>query len=652
MAYYPDVHPGDDVENSAERENDIRHLLNNSNGFRDGFNRAKLNSVRIPVWNLTPYTINAGALVYVVVTSDMCGDAFPVAPLNYNPYDPQFLYDDAPFGVLEKTLKAKDTGSLVLSGTVEVSITAGTSGNFAKPVPTGGFERGREGFRILHLNSAGTSAFILVGDYRMPDYQAGSGIDHAQLSGGTISTNLVQGNGILIAPVTGSTNGELSITSNISGGTDISVTGGTNGTPFVISYTGSGGGGSEFYVPAYNKLSLSGLPENSYGHATTFIVRVKAGTVGFWDEGGGAACVYTDITGSTSYTLTNKQDYVAKADGYLRISVYDDGSTPGECLSFYSPTGGVPIYKYGFMVSGIDATVSGGTAFVGLTGGTGSVRFVGENNITIYGNTNGEIVIKGSTPSITSEYSSQVGTIALKLTNGGGVVYLVPGTNVTITQVYANTYAINATGGTSGGGGIPFPDYAALTTSSSSGTVISGGTTFTATSDGWLRISIRNDSNLSDGCFRLVLNGADIGFYQYRTNSPGITRFVYIPSGTTVQYSTSSSSTFVKFAPGIGGSGLPAPIYTAMTGSGGTTFNKSTTYSIPENGWIRISIRNDSGLSDGCFRLYIDGADIGFYQYRTNSCGVTDFIPIQAGSEFRYETSSESTLVKYDHAIS
>ena len=108
----------------------------------------------------------------------------------------------------------------------------------------------------------------------------------------------------------------------------------------------------------------------------------------------------------------------------------------------------------------------------------------------------------------------------------------------------------------------------------------------------------------------------------------------------------------MKFAPGIGGSGLPAPIYTAMTGSGGTTFNKSTTYSIPENGWIRISIRNDSGLSDGCFRLYIDGADIGFYQYRTNSCGVTDFIPIQAGSEFRYETSSESTLVKYDHAIS
>lgn len=365
MGYYPDVHPGDDVDNSAERENDVRHLLNKTSGFRDGVNRARLHSVRIPVWNLTPYTINEGTLVYVVVTSDMCGDAFPVAPLNYNPYDPQFLFDDAPFGVLETSLKAKDTGSLVLSGTVKVSITAGTAGNFAKPVPTGGFERGREGFRILHLNGTGTDAIILVGDYRMPDYQAGNGINHTLLSGGTISTNLVQGTDISITPVVGSTNGELS-----------------------ISYTGSGGGGGggDFDVPAYNQLYVSGNLLFEKGGATTFVVRVKAGNVGFWDEGHGAVGVYVDKTGTTRQELTNKQAYNAASDGYLRISVYDDGTYGGECLSFFSPTGGLPLYKYRsnyYQYIGCD--ISGGTAFVGVSNSTSVVKFKGEGSVEIDG---------------------------------------------------------------------------------------------------------------------------------------------------------------------------------------------------------------------------------------------------------------------------
>jgi len=249
------------------------------------------------------------------------------------------------------------------------------------------------------------------------------------------------------------------------------------------------------------------------------------------------------------------------------------------------------------------------------------------------------------------------GGFAISVSGGsGGNPYVVSlnveaGSNITLSGgTNGNPLIISATGGGGGGGGgLPFPDYAALTTSSSSGTVLSDSTPFTATSNGWLRVSIRNDSNLSDGCFRLILNGADIGFYQYRTNSPGITRFVYIPSGTVVEYSSPSSSTFVKFAPGIG-SGLPAPIYTAMTGSG--ALDKGTNYTIPEDGWIRISIRNDSNLSDGCFRIYFDGVDIGFYQYRTGSCGVTDFLPIQAGTVFRYETSSTSTYVKFDHVFS
>ena len=278
--------------------------------------------------------------------------------------------------------------------------------------------------------------------------------------------------------------------------------------------------------------------------------------------------------------------------------------TGGTSISVTGGTNGNPlVISYtggGGGTIGIDSSVSGGTASVYLSGGTGSVKFVGRHGVYIAGGSAGEILIEGST--------------------------------------------------SGGGGGIPFPDYAALTVGSSSGTVLTNGSPFTATSDGWLRVSIRNDGNLSDGCFRLSLNGADIGLYQYRTNSPGVTKFIYIPSGTVVQYSSSSSSSFVKFAPGIGGGGLPAPIYSAMTGSG--SLSTGTTYTAPANGWLRVSIRNDGNLSDGCFRLYFDNASIGFYQYRTGSCGITDFLPVMAGTEFRFETSSSSYYVKFDHAIS
>ena len=46
--------------------------------------------------------------------------------------------------------------------------------------------------------------------------------------------------------------------------------------------------------------------------------------------------------------------------------------------------------------TGIEAAVSGGTATVTLTGGTGSVSFIGAGSVTITGGTNGEVVIGGS----------------------------------------------------------------------------------------------------------------------------------------------------------------------------------------------------------------------------------------------------------------
>lgn len=709
MAFYHNVNPGDDFKPSARLENDVRNLLNELNGFKGGGKHTATASkaIRVPVYNTTDDPFVAGQAVSLDIAGNIVGDAYPAIAFD----------EDYPcFGVCLDGAASGGICDCVLCGLAIVELTGGT-GSFARPVDGGTFELADDGLKVLNI-TGGTTAVVFVGDYEGKRYVEGKGIS-----------------------ITGTTNvNEYEISANLVQGTNISITDGTGGSK-VISCTA--GGGDSFPIPPYNMLYASGgLSASDYGRATTFIIPVKAGNIGFNDDGGGAIGVYTNKAGTTRYALTNTQSYNAASDGWLRISVYDDGSTPGKCLTFFSPTGGVPLYKYG-------TSNSGGIGFpdyIALSGGTHSdslgtitdedyeegvtvissptmpqdpkigvtylvpvpanapikyyssfaclVRFAPfaggghfyydlSNDMEWTPNTGGwlriSILDDGSHSSdcirlfvgtenwsdalpmykcgsfgnngatgISSSISG--GTVTISLSGGTGSVKLVPGSNISITGSNG-VYTIAATGSTSSsGGGIPFPDYAALTTSSSSGTVLTNGETFTATSNGWLRVSIRNDSGLSDGCFRLVLNGADIGFYQYRTNSPGITKFIYIPSGTTVQYSTSSSSSFVKFAPGIGG-GMPAPIYTAMAGSGGSALSKSTTYTIPEDGWIRISIRNDSGLSDGCFRIYLNSADIGFYQYRTGSCGVTDFIPVQAGTEFRYETSSTTSYVKYDHSL-
>ena len=396
MAYYPDVHPGDDVENSAERENDIRHLLNRSGEFRDGVNRAKRTTVRIPVWNLTPYPISAGALVYVVVTSDMCGEAFPVAPLDYNPYDPQFSFDDAPFGILETSLQPKDTGSLVMSGPVEVEIVSGTTGNFAKPVPTGGFERGLEGFRILHLNSAGTSAFVLVGDYRMPDFTAGYGISPTLLSGGTISTTYVQGTNITITPVVveGVETGELSISCTASGGGGI-------GYPDYVALAGGTASNSlgEFtdddYEEGVTDITGSTVPDDPL-IGVSYILPVPADApIKYYASADCLVRFAPDGPGETHFRfdIPESLEWTPNVAGHLRISVLDDGTHSGDCIRIYiggeDYSDALPLYKCSaFQIQrlvGDETTIhveNGTISYIGGGGGDGWIPDWGTYNHT------------------------------------------------------------------------------------------------------------------------------------------------------------------------------------------------------------------------------------------------------------------------------
>lgn len=366
---FPLVNPGDRFKPSASLSNAVRRHLNETDGFGSGVNLAKnTHFIRVPVFNTTGSTIPAGKAVSLQLDGNMRGDAYPVVAFD----------EDYPcFGVCLNAIESGKIGDCVLSGIAVVSISGGTEGAYLKPVEGGTFERGNEGVQIINIS--GSSAVVMLGDYfARREYDAGQGINSDLLTGGTISLNLIGVDGCTVTPVAGSTNGQM----------QVSCTGG-----------GGGGGGGEFVVPPYSSLTFGGgAPEYGLGH--TFILAVKAGDVGFYDDGGGAVGKWTNKSGTASQNISAGSSYHATEDGFLRISVVDNGLAPGACMGFGSPTGGFPLYKYGSFgsVTGIGCTLSGGTASIMVTGGTGSVKIKGDGTVQITG------VRRTATPEEISEW--------------------------------------------------------------------------------------------------------------------------------------------------------------------------------------------------------------------------------------------------------
>jgi hypothetical protein len=161
----------------------------------------------------------------------------------------------------------------------------------------------------------------------------------------------------------------------------------------------------------------------------------------------------------------------------------------------------VPSVKFttgGGSTQDISANVSGGTAFIMLSGSTSAAKFVGTGSVTISGNTN------------------------------------------------TGNIEINATGGTTSTS-VGFPDY-------SGGVSVSGGTPYVFTTNGWLIGSICNTSGLADtgNCeCNIVLNGNGFSEFMitlykitdltnYNNNIPLISKpvFLPIPAGVSFQLNT------------------------------------------------------------------------------------------------------------------
>lgn len=358
---------------------------------------------------------------------------------------------------------------------------------------------------------------------------------------GTSETPAVSGSTNSSVPVNGATFSLL-----LEPGTpNVSITDGQNGSK-VISVTASTVSG-DFDVPPYSQLYVSGgLSASQHGRAMTFIIPVKAGTIGFWDEGGGAVGVYTNKAGTTRYALTNQQGYVAQADGWMRISVYDDGSTPGECLSFFSPTGGVPLYKYGA------ASTTGGIGYpdyVALAGGT-------------FSNSLGEITDEdydGTTP--TAQSMPQDPKI--------GITHIIPVPANAPIKYYSSSSCLVRFAPEAGGSHFYYD--------------LSNELEWTPNCKGWLRISILDDGTHASDCIRLYIGGENwsdaVAMHKCGSfGNNGATGIASSISGSTVTISLSGGTGSVKLKPGSnisieGSNGLYTISVTGITsGSGGSGF--------------------------------------------------------------------------------
>ena len=641
MGYWPDVNPGQAFQPSAQLENDVRHLVNQGglSGVRASVGGVQIENICINASNPLNVTIADGDAVSIPEGA-LSEGAFPVATLTEHE-----LWQNN-WGIAQGEIGPHQYGSVLVMGAAIVPIVSETGTDtfeFVVPVGNGGsFKKSKRGI-ARYIRPVGTGyALIFVGISSGSVYDQGVGV---QITGGTYG----------IAPV---------ISSKIEAGANITITGGTDGVPYTISASG-GGGGSTFYVPQYSQLYVSGnLTSDDHGRATTFIIPVKSGTIYISDDGGGAVAAYTDITGTTHHEIDigEGEDYEAPADGWLRVSVYDDGTHGGACLRVSSYTGTIPLYKYGGHASGN----VGYPDYIALAGGTAS------NSL---GTITDEDYSGGAVPGPSSMPSDP------KL----GITYFLPVSAGSAIKYYASVAALVRFAPVSGG----YHFYYDL----------SNELEWTPNCDGWLRISLLDDGNHSSECFRIYIGGEQwsdaVPLYKGgKFGNQGATGITSTISGTSASITLTGGSGSVKVKPGnnkisITGSngviaisasgvdGIGNPDYIALAGGtasnslgsitdeeyeeGVTVITGSTvpdnpalgiTYLLPvpanapikyyasadclvryapyyednashyyhdlseslewtpsAGGWLRISILDDGSHSGDCIRIYVDGED-------------------------------------------
>ena len=385
-------------------------------------------------------------------------------------------------------------------------------------------------------------------------YTAGAGID---IESGIISCMIQPGQGLVSTALTapGSNPYNPTITGyafdlstqfyndlvTISGRTGNKVLSSSNG---VLTWaTNVAGGSDKFYAPNYAKLPTTDAGETALGLGTTYVVPVKSGnTIHYSSDGGvvvaqwlpceGSSTAIKDVPTSTPYLTTTE-------DGFVRISVIDDGSLTYGCVRLHVGNKSLPLHKFarfsptsGYTYTGeryINVkyteerlnTTTNLVETVPLTNPIISCTLTGGNYVEIQQRDSNNNLLEF--PRINCTLSegegieiTSAGVINCTKTSTLSTVFdlLQEGPNIKLTKLNNGKTQISGAAGGGGGGtiinnGIPWPNYENLSNYS---TTVSVGTDYTAgPNGGWLRVSYKG-RKISD-CYGVKINGNAVGLY-------------------------------------------------------------------------------------------------------------------------------------------
>lgn len=372
-------------------------------------------------------------------------------------------------------------------------------------------------------------------------------------------------------------------------------------TPWKIKYigptpSGGGGGGDNFGVPNLSALNFNNEPLANDGNGLTWLIPVSAGQQFTYSTGasGNVNASYAPAKGKSgsSFAITRDVLSTIPADGYIRITAFDDGLHHNQCLRVFDGTTnwneGLPLYKFSNWSS---AVIPSGGRYTTVQ--TTSTRLNAQEQEEIYTLPNPIInnMLSGGkyiTIQETDEYDVKLQYPLINCTLHGDL------STVTI-DADGTIHSIGGGGGTIIASGVGYPDHSKLFP------------------DNYPAMSGIGISWLIP-----VSAGVEYRFYTDATGGED-------EEENTIQVA------YGKFAPSVGETGTVSSL------TNGNDF-------IPDsNGWVRISVFDDGRNEGKCLRFYVNDED---GQYATPLYRFHGFTNYTAGAGITINSGIISCMIQ------
>ena len=310
-------------------------------------------------------------------------------------------------------------------------------------------------------------------------------------------------------------------------------------------------------------------------------------------------------------TIYNGEPYVPSTDGWVRLSVFDDGTHAGECLRFtdnYDNSSSwnyaTPLYRF----HGFKELVGDGTT-IGIVGNTISGRYTGDGSkIQVQGNTISWI--GGSTDRFGPPDYSKLSSASDPGTsnNGQGVTFLIP--------VSKNSSVKYQTGGNH-----VLAIWAPCEGSTAAASAITTSNKNT-TEDGWVRVTAIDDGLTPNACLKIYVNNKPLPLYKFGASKS-------ISAGTGLYFNGNTLNLSTQYA---------TDLATINNRSGNKVLSSS-------NGTLTWATNTAGGGSFAPDYSYLSASeDAGM---TTNGLGVTFLLPVNAGDTYRVESTGPTVVCTF-----